>query len=439
MEGLLGGLTQMGLGMAQAGQSRPMGQAGPGLGDAFASFGTGQRAGLLNAYQNAEMEKKQKRTALLAEAQSSKPDTDISPAARTMRAALAGVSPEVRALADPSELPGVVLRQAEAAGQRMMPQWQPSTLLDPATEAQRLRIARGSQQPQTTWRDERDTAGNVTGQRSSLGQFQPTARADGFTLGEGQSRFGPGGNVVATGGPKLEPVNPGNARNTIARLSPQVEAGTLDPASKDGRDYLAAQDALLTPMPFTVTMADGSQRTDYNTPPFSFPKLDRPPGTTTDARAGATKPPPALTESQATSANYMNRMVEAEKRMESALGGGYKPGGVRDAMAGSVPVFGNFLMSDKGQNYKQAQEDWVRAKLRKESGAVIAESEMAAEIRTYFPKPGDSPEVIQQKAEARATAVQSLGIGAGRAGQNLPGGATPAARATPADPLGILK
>jgi len=388
-----------------------MGSPGPTMADALGGFATGQRAGLLNAYQNADMEKRQKRTALIAEAQSNKPDTDISPEAQKMRAALAGVSPEVRALADPSELPGVVLRQAEAAGQRMMPHWQPPTLLDPATEAQRLRIARGSQQP----------------------------RDENFTLGAGDTRFGPGGRVLATGGPaKQLPMNEGNAWNVVTRLAPLAQAGQLDPNSDDGRAYLAAQAILTQPKPHNVVAEDGSTKLAMTEPNFPFPRLTVP-GAAEGADGRTIKPPPPLTESQATSANYMNRMIEAEKRMEAALGGGYKPGGIRDAMAGSVPVVGNFLMSDKGQNYKQAQEDWVRAKLRKESGAVIAESEMIAEINAYFPKPGDSPEVIQQKAEARATAVQSIAIGAGRAGKNLPGAAAPAPRATPADPLGILK
>ena len=43
----------------------------------------------------------------------------------------------------------------------------------------------------------------------------------------------------------------------------------------------------------------------------------------------------------------------------------------------------------------------MRAKLRRESGAVIAREEAASEVRTYFPMPGDSPEVIRQKADAR--------------------------------------
>jgi hypothetical protein len=60
------------------------------------------------------------------------------------------------------------------------------------------------------------------------------------------------------------------------------------------------------------------------------------------------------------------------------------------------------------QQYRQAGENWIRANLRRESGAVIGEEEMAAEFRVYFPQPGDSPEVIRQKARARQRAEQSM-------------------------------
>jgi hypothetical protein len=69
--------------------------------------------------------------------------------------------------------------------------------------------------------------------------------------------------------------------------------------------------------------------------------------------------------------------------------------------------------------HRQAQEDWVRAKLRKESGAVIADEEMEREIATYFPKPGDTPQVIKQKAKARETAIQGMKKAAGPAGQRI--------------------
>ena len=82
-------------------------------------------------------------------------------------------------------------------------------------------------------------------------------------------------------------------------------------------------------------------------------------------------------------------------------------------------VIGDYLKRKSStaeqQKFEQAQRDWVRSKLRKESGAVIGEQEMKDEIRTYFPQPGDTPEVIAQKEQARQVAIQAMRDAAGPA------------------------
>jgi hypothetical protein len=84
---------------------------------------------------------------------------------------------------------------------------------------------------------------------------------------------------------------------------------------------------------------------------------------------------------------------------------------------GSIPLVGNFartkITSTEQQQYRQAQENWVRANLRKESGAVIGADEMEAEIRTYFPQPGELPEVIAQKNIARQVTQEAMKTAAG--------------------------
>ena len=69
---------------------------------------------------------------------------------------------------------------------------------------------------------------------------------------------------------------------------------------------------------------------------------------------------------------------------------------------------GNTVESSLRQQYSQAQMDWVRAKLRKESGAVIGADEMADEITT-FPQLGDGDAVIAQKAQARRVSEKAMG------------------------------
>jgi hypothetical protein len=85
--------------------------------------------------------------------------------------------------------------------------------------------------------------------------------------------------------------------------------------------------------------------------------------------------------------------------------------------ASKVPLIGDYLRtqvtSPIQQQYRQAQENWVRANLRKESGAVIGSDEMADEIRTYFPQPGESAQVIQQKQLARQVTQDAMKTSAG--------------------------
>jgi len=75
----------------------------------------------------------------------------------------------------------------------------------------------------------------------------------------------------------------------------------------------------------------------------------------------------------------------------------------------------NFATSALRQRYQQAQENWVTANLRPESGAVIGAEEMAKEIRKYFPQVGDAPETVRQKEESRKVTEEAVRRRAGRA------------------------
>lgn len=90
----------------------------------------------------------------------------------------------------------------------------------------------------------------------------------------------------------------------------------------------------------------------------------------------------------------------------------------RTQALGAVPLIGSYLenvgSSVQQQLYKQAQENWVRANLRKESGAVIGTDEMKDEIKTYFPQPGDRPEKIAQKQLAREVTQNAMKTAAGK-------------------------
>ena len=131
--------------------------------------------------------------------------------------------------------------------------------------------------------------------------------------------------------------------------------------------------------------------------------------------AGGAKP----TEGELNAAGFVQRMERASgivSQLPSAAATG-----IASSVAGSIPFVGGVaqraVQSPAQQQYKQAADDWIRAKLRKESGAVIGKEEMDQEYITYFPQVGDSAAVIAQKSEARRVATEAMRTSAGRAYQ----------------------
>jgi hypothetical protein len=123
-------------------------------------------------------------------------------------------------------------------------------------------------------------------------------------------------------------------------------------------------------------------------------------------------------EAQLNAAGFAQRMSAAEQIVNRPEIAKAAPG-TGTAAAEMIPFVGkgiaNVVQSPETQMYSQAARDWIRAKLRKESGAAIGVEEEANEFRTYFPMPGDSKKVIQQKADARARAIQAMATSAGPA------------------------
>lgn len=65
------------------------------------------------------------------------------------------------------------------------------------------------------------------------------------------------------------------------------------------------------------------------------------------------------------------------------------------------------------QKFDQARRDFINATLRRESGAVINDAEFDNANKQYFPMPGDTPEVIQQKRRNRIEAIKGIGAAGG--------------------------
>ena len=117
---------------------------------------------------------------------------------------------------------------------------------------------------------------------------------------------------------------------------------------------------------------------------------------------------------QLQAASFADRMSKAEQILQpiEQSGADVVNEGARTAAAipslGLGEVIGNSMLSEEQQAYKNAASEWIRSKLRKESGSAIPENEMEQEYRTYFPVAGDKPEVIKQKAMLRKVNTQSM-------------------------------
>jgi hypothetical protein len=136
--------------------------------------------------------------------------------------------------------------------------------------------------------------------------------------------------------------------------------------------------------------------------------------------------PPKPTESEQNAAGFAQRMERADTIANSLVG---QQPGFGSSVAGSIPFVGGMakrlVQPGQTQQFEQAANDWIRAKLRKESGAAIGKDEMESEFRTYFPMVGDTAAVITQKAEARRIATDAMRLNAG--GQYRPYVPPPAA------------
>lgn len=150
-------------------------------------------------------------------------------------------------------------------------------------------------------------------------------------------------------------------------------------------------------------------------------------------KSGASKP---LNDTQAKALLFGTRMQEANKVLEG-LEGKYSPAAVNAKVSaegtplvgGVAGMIGNTFLSGEGQQAEQAQRDFINAVLRRESGAVISDSEFSNAAKQYFPQPSDKPGTLAQKKRNRELAIKGLlaEVPEGRRNSITPGQQEPAA------------
>ena len=129
------------------------------------------------------------------------------------------------------------------------------------------------------------------------------------------------------------------------------------------------------------------------------------------------KKPESPSGEESNAAGFLLRMQDATKLLDTYEGKG-KPSVVTSSVSG-VPFVGGVLergaQTPEQQQYKNAALAWIRAKLRKESGAAIGKAEAEQEYQNYFPVVGDTKEVIAQKRSLRQSAMDEMRISSGKA------------------------
>ena len=106
------------------------------------------------------------------------------------------------------------------------------------------------------------------------------------------------------------------------------------------------------------------------------------------------------TDSASAAAGYASRMASAHNTLTGLEDLAIDPSGVWLAGSG--------LGTQEQRQIRQAQREFVNSVLRRESGAVISDSEFSSAAQQYFPQPGDNAAVIEQKRAARQRALQGV-------------------------------
>tara|TARA_R110000824_G_scaffold6468_5_gene29834 strand:- start:4195 stop:5805 length:1611 start_codon:yes stop_codon:yes gene_type:complete len=197
--------------------------------------------------------------------------------------------------------------------------------------------------------------------------------------------------------PQFGSVNP---QTSIAKINADFSAGNITKEQQEALIRKALPGRATKTPEMTGVQSKNGQISYYN--------INEEPGAT--ALINALNMPGALllkdrppvknyTQSNLDSAAYFNRMLGANSIFDQMEEAGYDP---RDRVGRLVdPLPGGYAASSDYRQYNAAKSDWISAKLREESGAAIGPDEYEKDEKAFFPQPGDSLEVLEQKRKMR--------------------------------------
>jgi len=128
------------------------------------------------------------------------------------------------------------------------------------------------------------------------------------------------------------------------------------------------------------------------------------------------------TETETNAAGFASRMVAANQ-ITSKLATGQQPK-TGEAVLSAIPLIGSKIpeiipegiggLSPERRQYLQAANNFIRANLRKESGAAIGADEWMAEFVNYFPQYNDDAQTIKNKEIFRNILTQNMVAAGGK-------------------------
>jgi hypothetical protein len=120
-----------------------------------------------------------------------------------------------------------------------------------------------------------------------------------------------------------------------------------------------------------------------------------------------------MNEEQSKSSQFASRMEGAE----AYLGNDIDKQGLdtrQAAISNYAPsIVGNRLLTPEYQRFNTAKSQFITGLLRRESGAAISPYEWDRYGKEYFPAPGDSEQVVEQKRKARQREIANMKRSAG--------------------------
>lgn len=123
-------------------------------------------------------------------------------------------------------------------------------------------------------------------------------------------------------------------------------------------------------------------------------------------KSNQTKKDKPLTTSEYQARGFANRMDQAEDVFKKLDQEGFNRSDYGTSL--KATLMPDFAKPAELRQQEQAERNFINATLRRESGAAIAESEFENAEKQYFPRAGDDPETIAQKARNRQAVLENM-------------------------------